>query len=127
MSHKILPNLLYTKEHEWIEVKGDIACLGVTDFAQSSMGDIVFIEAPEVGSHVSQNAACGVVESIKSVSDIFSPVSGTVAETNTEVTSSPELVNSDPYGAWIIKIKLSNTKELGGLMNPDQYAEHCKA
>ena len=127
MSHKIPANLLYTKEHEWIEVKGDIARLGVTDFAQSSMGDIVFIEAPDAGSNLSQNAACGVVESIKSVSDIFSPVSGIVIETNADVTSSPELVNSDPYAAWIIKIKLSNTKELSLLMNAAQYAEHCKA
>jgi glycine cleavage system H protein len=127
MSHKIPANLLYTKEHEWVEAKGDIAILGITDFAQSSMGDIVFIEAPDVGTDVSRNAACGVVESIKSVSDIFSPVSGKVVEANTEVASSPELVNSDPYAAWIIKIKLSNPKELGELMNAAQYAEHCNA
>lgn len=122
MSHKIPEQLKYTKEHEWVLVDGETVTVGITDFAQSSLGDIVFVELPEVGSSITSGSAFGVVESIKSVSDLYAPVSGEVLEVNSSLVDSPELCNNDAYEAWMIKVKCS---EMGELLDATQYAEHC--
>lgn len=118
-----LPNdLKYTKEHEWVRVTGNVATVGVTDFAQSSLGDVVFCELPAVGAALVQNKNFGVVESVKAVSDLYAPVSGKVVETNPAVVDNPSLVNTDPYGAaWMVKVELQNPGELGALMDAAQY------
>jgi glycine cleavage system H protein len=127
MAHNIPAELKYTEEHEWVLIEGDTVAIGVTDFAQSSLGDIVFVEIPEVGTQLNKGDAFGVVESIKSVSDLYAPVSGEVIESNGELDSQPELCNSEPYtGAWMLKIKLSSHDELESLMTPDQYKQHCE-
>ena len=114
--------LKYTKDHEWVKSEGDTAIIGITDFAQSALGDIVFVELPEAGKLLNNNQTFGVVESIKSVSDLFSPLSGTVIETNNEVVNAPELCNVEPYGnAWLIKIKLSNPAEINSLLSASDY------
>jgi len=117
------PNdLKYTKEHEWARVEGDVAVIGITDFAQSELGDIVFVELPEVGRRLSAGESFGVAESVKTVSDLYSPASGEVVEVNTELDSRPELVNSSPYGdGWIVKIRLSDSKEIDGLLSAADY------
>ena len=97
--------LKYSKDHEWVKMDGDVAVIGISDFAQSELGDLVFINMPEVGDAVNAGEAFGDVESVKAVSDLMSPVNGTVAEINEELLDSPELLNSDPYGAWIIKVE----------------------
>lgn len=112
----------YTEEHEWIQVEKDVVTVGVTDFAQDAMGDIVFVELPEVGYQAEAGKTFGVVESVKAVSDIFSPVSGEVVEVNEELPDTPELVNSSPYeDAWMLKIKLSDPSELDGLLDVGAY------
>ena len=122
MAHKIPADLKYTKDHEWAKVEGDNVVIGITDFAQSALGDIVFVELPEVGKTLTAHQTFGVVESIKSVSDLFSPISGTVVEMNSDLQNSPELCNSEPYGsAWMIKVKLSNTQELNSLLSASDY------
>ena len=116
--------LKYTKDHEWIRVDGDIATVGITDFAQGELGDIVFIEIETAGETLDQNEVFGSVEAVKTVSDLFMPVSGEVMEVNTDLDSSPETVNSDPYGdGWMIKIKLSNPADVSGLLSADAYKE----
>lgn len=122
---EIKAELLYTKEHEWLKVDGDLVTIGITDFAQSSLGDIVFVELPEAETQYSANETFGVVESIKSVSDLYTPVSGLVLEKNENVESSPEDLNSKPYDSWLIKVKLSNIDELNSLMSSEQYKEFC--
>ena len=97
--------LKYSKDHEWVKMDGDVAVIGISDFAQSELGDLVVINMPEVGDSVTEGEAFGDVESVKAVSDLMSPVNGTVAEINEELLDSPELLNSDPYGAWIIKVE----------------------
>lgn len=122
MASNIPADLKYTKEHEWTKVQGDVAVIGITDFAQSALGDIVFVELPEVGKQLNSHQTFGVVESIKSVSDLFSPVAGTVLEVNQDLINSPELCNAEPYGnAWMIKVKLSNPNEVNSLMSPSDY------
>ena len=112
----------YTEEHEWIKVEEDVVTVGVTDFAQDAMGDIVFVELPEVGYQAEAGKTFGVVESVKAVSDIYSPVSGEVVEVNEELPDTPELVNSSPYeDAWMLKIKLSDLSELDGLLDVNAY------
>lgn len=123
---KIPEDLKYTQEHEWTKIDGDTAVIGITDFAQSSLGDIVFVEVPEVGRMLAKNDAFGVVESIKSVSDLYSPLSGEVLEVNDELTSSPELCNTSPYGSWMIKLKITNSDELNELMSAEQYKTHTE-
>ena len=114
--------LKYSEEHEWLLVEGDVATIGITDFAQDSMGDVVFVELPEVGTSVDAGQACGVVESVKAVSDIFSPVSGEVVEVNEVLPDTPEEVNSSPYEqGWIARIKLSDAGEVDKLMDADAY------
>jgi len=114
--------LKYTKEHEWVSVDSDIATIGITDHAQEQLGDIVFVELPEVQSQVSQDDTFGVVEAVKTVADLFAPVSGNVTEINTALEESPDLINSDPYGAgWIIKVAIDDLEEYNDLMSNDEY------
>jgi len=114
--------LKYTKEHEWVSVDSDIATIGITDYAQGQLGDIVFVELPEVQSHVSQDDTFGVVEAVKTVADLFAPVSGSITEINTALEESPDLINSDPYVAgWIIKVAIDDLEEYNNLMSSDDY------
>lgn len=121
--YNIPENLKYTKDHEWAKIEGDVAIIGVTDFAQSSLGDIVYIELPEKGSNLTKNSAFGVVESIKSVSDLYAPISGNVIDVNEELVGKPELCNQNAYLAWMIKVKLKSTSELTELLSAQQYKE----
>ena len=115
-------DLKYTKSHEWVRVSGDTATVGITDHAQHELTDIVFVELPAVGRKVKAGEACAVVESVKTASDIYSPVSGEITEVNPAVVENPALVNTDPHGAgWFYKIKLSNAAELGALLSPEDY------
>ena len=117
--------LKYTAEHEWVMVEGDLAVIGITDFAQDSLGDVVFVELPEVGTEVTTGKAFGVVESVKAVSDVYAPVSGTVEESNEELPDAPEILNTSPYGdGWMIKIRMSDPGELDGLMDAVAYQAH---
>jgi len=112
----------YTKEHEWIKVSGDAGAIGITDYAQHELGDVVFVELPAVGSKIITGQVFGTIESVKAVSEIYAPVSGEVTEANAALTGNPELVNSDPHGtAWLIKIKLANPAEVSGLMDAVAY------
>ena len=113
----------YTKEHEWIKVEGVIGTIGITDYAQHELGDVVFVELPKVGAALESGQVLGTVESVKAVSEIFSPVSGEVIETNSLLASSPEKINSDPHGeAWLLKLKLSNPTQVDALMDATAYA-----
>ena len=115
-------DLRYTKDHEWVRVDGDTATIGVTDFAANQLGDVVFVDLPEVGKSVDQFATFGVVESVKAVSDLYAPVSGEVVEVNGDLGSKPELVNSDPFGdGWMIKVKVGDPEQLGGLLDAAGY------
>ncbi|MEI7554391.1 glycine cleavage system protein GcvH [Candidatus Chlorohelix sp.] len=115
-------NLKYSKEHEWVKVEGDVAIVGITEFAQDELGDIVYVDAPDVGKQLSQNQTFGVIESVKTVSDLYSPLSGEVIEVNAAVVDTPELVNKDPHGeGWLIKLKASNLAELNNLMDSVAY------
>jgi len=117
-------NLKYTKEHEWILIEGDQATVGITDFAQGELGDIVFVEIETVGQAVNRDEVFGTVEAVKTVSDLFMPLSGTITEKNSGLDNAPEAVNSDPYGdGWMIKIKISNPGEIDQLLSADAYAE----
>jgi glycine cleavage system H protein len=119
-------NLLYTQEHEWVRVEGNKATVGITQFAQEQLGDIVFVELPEVDTLIEQESPFGVVESVKTVSDLYAPVSGTVTASNKDLETHPEQVNNEPYGTgWIIEIEVSDVKELEKLMSPDDYIEQC--
>ena len=119
------PNeLRYTKEHEWVKVDGNTVVIGITDFAQNELGDIVFVELPEVGDEISLEQPFGSVESVKTVSELYAPVSGKVVEVNDELSDSPELVNESPYeSAWMIKVELTNESELEQLLTAEAYAE----
>lgn len=115
-------DLKYSKEHEWVRMNGNIAEIGVTVFAQESLGDVVFVDLPAVGTEVEQFAKFGEIESVKSVSDLFSPVGGTIVEVNDAATDSPEVVNEEPYGTgWLIKVELSETDQLNELMDASTY------
>lgn len=116
-------DLKYTKSHEWVRVDGDTATIGITDHAQSELGDIVFVEMPEVGRALQQGQTFGTVESVKTVSDLYAPISGEVVETNSTLGAQSELVNSDPYGGgWMIKVKVGSADEIGGLMGAEAYS-----
>ena len=116
-------DLRYSKEHEWVRAEESHATIGITSFAADELGDIVFVELPEVGSSLTQFGTFGVVESVKAVSDLFSPVSGIVAEVNEALREAPELLNSDPFGeGWIVRVELSDASELETLMDADAYA-----
>jgi len=115
----------YSKEHEWVLVEGNVATIGITDFAQEHLGDIVFVELPAVGDKVSKEDAFGVVESVKAVSDIYAPVSGKVLEVNDDLPENPEMLNEDAYGdGWIIKIEMSDPEELNDLLSAAEYEEY---
>jgi glycine cleavage system H protein len=114
-------NYKYTREHEWIEVSGKQSKVGITDYAQNSLGDIVFVDAPKIGAKVEKGAVFGSVESVKAVSDLYSPVSGTVIEVNEELKNSPEKINADAHSAWMIKVELSNPSELDSLLSAADY------
>ena len=117
-------NLLYTKQHEWIKVDGNKGVAGITHFAQVQLGDVVFVEPPQLGAALTRDQAMGVVESVKTVSDLYAPVSGTVTSANKELEAQPELVNQDPYGkGWMIEIELSDTAELDSLLTAEKYAK----
>ena len=114
-------NYKYTREHEWIEVSGKTGTIGITDYAQNSLGDIVFVDAPKVGSSVSKGGVFGSVESVKAVSDLYSPASGTVTEINESLIDAPEKINTDAHSTWIIKIELTNPSELDSLLAAADY------
>jgi glycine cleavage system H protein len=116
--------LKYTKDHEWIKIEGDQATIGITDFAQGELGDIVYVDISSVGQAIKQHDVFGTVEAVKTVSDLFMPISGTVSEFNKGLESAPEKVNSDPYGdGWMVKVKISNPTEADSLLSADQYKE----
>ncbi|HXN21867.1 MAG TPA: glycine cleavage system protein GcvH [Candidatus Dormibacteraeota bacterium] len=115
----------FTKEHEWIKVTGDTATVGITDYAQHELGDVVFVELPKVGTKLSASQSLGTVESVKAVSEIYSPASGEVLEVNQSLAKTPEQLNTDPHGsAWLVKMKLSDPKEIAGLMDAAAYQKY---
>ena len=122
----VIENLKYTKEHEWVKLDGDVATIGVTDFAQESLGEVVFVELPEVGDALSAEDSFGVVESIKSVSDLYSPLDGEVVEINEELLDNNALVNESPYeNGWMIKLKLADASTVEALMDAASYTDYC--
>jgi glycine cleavage system H protein len=119
-------DLKYTKDHEWVRIEGEQATVGITDYAQKQLGDVVFVELPDVGRRLTQGEVFGTIESVKAVSELFAPVGGEVLAVNTDLPSRPEQVNADPHGAWMIKLKLSNPGDVGTLLDSVKYAELVK-
>ncbi len=120
-------NLKYTKEHEWVKIEGHTATIGVTDHAQDAMGDVVYVELPPEGGTVTKGDPFGVVESVKAVSDLYSPLTGTISDANDALFDSPEVVNDDRYGdAWFIKIDMEDTNELTDLLTPEEYVQYLE-
>ena len=120
---KIIEGLFYSESHEWVRTEGDTAVIGITDFAQKSMGNIVYVDMPEENDEILQNEEFGAVESVKAASDLYSPVSGTVVEKNAALDDEPGLLNQDPYANWIIKVRMSDPAETGSLMDSAAYGE----
>lgn len=120
---KVLESLRYSETHEWVKVEGDIAIVGLTDFAQSEMGDITYVDMPDVDDEVVKDEEFGALESVKASSDLISPVSGVVVENNEALEDAPELVNQDPYENWIIKVKMSDPEELNDLISAEEYTK----
>jgi glycine cleavage system H protein len=118
-------DLKYTKEDEWLKIEGNTGTVGITDYAQNALGDIVFVELPKPGTDVEAGKPFGTVESVKAVSELYAPASGTVVEVNNELTTAPEKVNSQPYGAWMIKLKIKDDKELNQLMDAKAYEKYA--
>ena len=120
-----IPQILkYTKEHEWVREDGDTVTVGITEHAQGELGDIIFVEFPEIGQKIERDELCGTIEAVKTVADLFAPISGTVIEINETLDDSPESVNQDPYGdGWMVKVSVSEAGELDNLMSADQYQE----
>lgn len=115
-------DLLYSKEHEWVKVDDGVATIGITDYAQNSLGDIVYVELPKIGAQVAQYGSVGVVESVKAVSDLFTPVAGEVLEVNQDLENDPALVNREPFsGGWMFKVKLADASQTSGLLSPQDY------
>ena len=123
---QIKDNLKYTEKHEWVEINGDTATFGVSDFAQNALGDIVFLDLPAVGDKLTQSESFGTIESVKAAEDLYSPVSGEVLEINESINDKPDNVNSNPYDSWLVKIKLSDPGELDKLMDSKKYADYLK-
>jgi glycine cleavage system H protein len=124
---QIPENLMYTEDHEWIQIEENIATIGITDFAQNSLGDIVFVELPDEESEVEKGETFGVVESIKSVSDLYSPIDGLVREKNSSVEDSPESINEDAYKGWLLKVDMKDPSQVESLMTAKKYSEFCQA
>jgi glycine cleavage system H protein len=121
-------DLHYSKDHEWVRVEGDVAVVGITDYAQNSLGDVVYVELPKAGEEFAANESFGSVESVKAVSEVFSPISGTVAEVNEALNDEPEKVNGDPYGeGWMIKVRMSSPGEVDSLLTAAEYEDFTKA
>ena len=120
------PNFKYTKDHEWLDVVGDRGKVGITDYAQKQLGDVVFVELPAVGATLKQGQSFGTIESVKAVSELYAPVSGEVVEVNEGLKNKPEQVNADPHGSWLIAVKMSNAGEAGSLLDASQYADLVK-
>jgi glycine cleavage system H protein len=116
----------YTKDHEWVELSGDRAKVGITEYAQQQLGDVVYIELPDVGAKLKQGQSFGTIESVKAVSELYSPLSGEVIEVNAPLKDKPEAVNKDPHGSWMIVVKVANPAEAGTLLDPTQYADLTK-
>ena len=126
MSYEVLPKLRYLPEHDWAKKEGDIVLVGVTDYAQKSLKDVVYIELPEVGETFNFKDILGSIESVKAVSELFNPIAGEIIEVNEEVVNDPEQVNKDPYGSWLVKIKPSDfEKDWNQLLTADQYSKQC--
>ncbi len=123
---KILEDLRYADSHEWVKLEGDVATVGITDYAQHALGNIVYVDMPEVGDEVTQGEDFGAVESVKAASDLVSPVSGEVIEINEALEDEPELINQDAYGAWIMKVKVSDASEIDNLLDAVAYAKICE-
>ncbi len=120
-------NLRYSRDHEWLLLDDDVATIGITDYAQKSLGDIVYVELPKIGERFNAHEPCGSVESVKAISEIFTPITGEVIEINEHLNDSPELVNTDPYGkAWMVKLKIRNPDEVNSLMTAAEYEEYLK-
>jgi glycine cleavage system H protein len=125
---KILENLRYSKDHEWVSVEGDVATVGITDYAQESLGDVVYVDLPRVGDAFNAHEAIGSVESVKAVSEIFTPVGGAIVEVNESINDNPESVNGDCYGAgWMVKIKMNNSGEADAMLSNDEYEEYLNS
>ena len=118
--------LLYSESHEWVKVEGEIAIIGISDFAQHSMGDITYVDMPAVGDELEAEEDFGALESVKASSELVCPLSGTVVEVNEALEDAPEMINKDPYGSWIIKLRMSEPEQLKGLLSPEQYSEIAK-
>jgi len=116
----------YTKDHEWVDVSGDRAKVGITEYAQQQLGDVVYIELPDVGAKLKQGQSFGTIESVKAVSELYAPMSGEVVDVNTALKDKPEAVNKDPHGSWMIVVKMANPIEAGALLDPAQYADLTK-
>ncbi len=123
---KIVEGLYYSKDHEWVKVEGEKAYIGITDYAQHALGEIVYVEMPEVDDEIGAGDAFGVIESVKAASDSFLPISGKVVEINEELEDSPELLNEKPFESWILAVEMSEKSELEGLMDSKEYEEFCK-
>ena len=119
-------SLKYSKDHEWVDTDGDTVIIGITNFAQVQLGDIVFVELPDVGMEAEKDEAICAVESVKTAADVLTPVSGEVVEVNEELEDAPELINEDPYTAWIFKIRMDDESELNELLDEDEYADFCE-
>ncbi|MDK2806172.1 MAG: glycine cleavage system protein [Thermoanaerobacterium sp.] len=122
---KVLEGLYYSKNHEWVKVEGDKAYVGITDYAQHSLGDIVYAELPDVDTFLNAGDTLGTVESVKAASDVYCPISGKVVEVNQSVADDPSLLNSDPYENWMICIEMNDKGELDQLMSPEEYSDFC--
>jgi glycine cleavage system H protein len=128
MSNDVPTELKYTKSHEWVRIDDDVATIGITDHAQELLGDLVFVELPEVGTELGAGAECAVVESVKAASDVYSPLSGEVLEVNELLAEAPETINQDAYEeGWIFRLRISDESELDALMDADSYAEHAES
>lgn len=123
---KVEKDLLYTESHEFVKIEGDFGYVGITDYAQEQLGNVVYVDMPEVGDDVSAGEEFGAVESVKAASDLISPISGTVVEINENLEEQPELINQDAFENWIIKVQLSDKSELEGLMDDETYMKYCK-
>ena len=128
MSYKVDQNMKYLPEHDWAKIEGDLILVGITDFAQKALKDVVYVELPEVGAAFGFKEVFGSIESVKAANELYSPVSGEIVEINEELEDTPEIVNEDPYGTWFVKIKPSNLEEeWNNLMTPEEYSKHCEA